>query len=86
MITRRNALAGLLAMPSALNAVALAAGDQPILGPTVFAWEDMKPVKNAGWRSQIALQKPDCDAGSTGDARDHFESGPRIASAAPPCE
>jgi XRE family transcriptional regulator, regulator of sulfur utilization len=45
MITRRNALAGLLAMPSALHAFAAAAADQPILGPTVFAWDDMKPVK-----------------------------------------
>src|SRR5665213_4218113 len=46
MITRRDALVGLLAMPGALNAFAAAApGEQPILGPTVFHWEDMKPVK-----------------------------------------
>jgi quercetin dioxygenase-like cupin family protein len=45
MISRRNALAGLLALPGALKAVAKAAGEQPILGPTVFEWDDMKPVK-----------------------------------------
>jgi uncharacterized cupin superfamily protein len=45
MITRRDALVGLLAMPSALNGVAMAANDQPILGPTVFNWNDMKAVK-----------------------------------------
>ncbi len=45
MITRRDALVGLLAMPSALNAVAKAATEQPILGPTVFNWNDMKAVK-----------------------------------------
>ena len=47
MITRRDAFAGLLAMPSALTAVAAAASEQPILGPTVFNWNDMKSVKNA---------------------------------------
>jgi quercetin dioxygenase-like cupin family protein len=45
MITRRIALAGLIAMPNALNAFAAAAGEPSILGPTVFEWEDMKPVK-----------------------------------------
>jgi quercetin dioxygenase-like cupin family protein len=45
MITRRYALVGLLAMPSALNGIAMAANDQPILGPTVFDWNDMKIVK-----------------------------------------
>lgn len=34
-------------MPSALRSVALAADEQPILGPTVFNWNDMKPVKTA---------------------------------------
>jgi len=47
MITRRNALVGLIAIPGALKGIAMAAGDQPILGPTVFAWDDMKPVKTA---------------------------------------
>jgi quercetin dioxygenase-like cupin family protein len=45
MITRRDVFAGLLVMPSALSASALAADESEILGPTVFKWADMKPVK-----------------------------------------
>lgn len=53
MITRRDIFAGLLAMPCALEAFADPAGQskapapEPILGPAVFEWEEMKPVKNA---------------------------------------
>ena len=49
MITRRDALVGLLAAPSALSAFAApapAADDQPILGPTVFRWEETTPTPN----------------------------------------
>jgi quercetin dioxygenase-like cupin family protein len=44
MMSRRNVVAGLLAMPSALTALAHAAGDQqqPILGPTVFEWDQIQ--------------------------------------------
>jgi uncharacterized cupin superfamily protein len=46
MITRRDALAGLLALPAALSATATAEADEgAILGPTVFAWKDMKATK-----------------------------------------
>jgi quercetin dioxygenase-like cupin family protein len=45
MITRRDVLAGLLVMPSALSASAMAADEHEILGPMVFNWNDMKPVK-----------------------------------------
>lgn len=52
MISRRNLVAGLFAVPSALEA--FAAGDtsdsekaQKIMGPTVFEWEDMKPKETA---------------------------------------
>jgi quercetin dioxygenase-like cupin family protein len=45
MITRRDAVLGLLAMPGSLSAFAAAAPEQPIMGPTVFNWKDMKPVK-----------------------------------------
>lgn len=45
MITRRDALVGLLAVPGALSALAAAADDKPILGPTVFHWDEMKVVK-----------------------------------------
>ena len=47
MITRRDVFAGLLAMPCAFEAFAAPASEEPILGPTVFEWGDMKPVKNA---------------------------------------
>ena len=50
MISRRNVVAGLFAMPSALES--LAAADAPdsakagkVMGPTVFEWEEMKPKK-----------------------------------------
>ena len=45
MITRRDVFAGLLVMPSALSASALAADESEILGPTVFKWADMNQVK-----------------------------------------
>jgi quercetin dioxygenase-like cupin family protein len=45
MITRRDAIVGLLAMPSALSVSAAGADEQPVLGPTVFHWNEMKAVK-----------------------------------------
>jgi quercetin dioxygenase-like cupin family protein len=45
MITRRDALVGLLAMPAALSISAESADGQPVLGPTVFHWDEMKAVK-----------------------------------------
>jgi quercetin dioxygenase-like cupin family protein len=45
MITRRDAMVGLLAMRSALRGLAAPVTEQPILGPTVFNWNDMKPVE-----------------------------------------
>jgi quercetin dioxygenase-like cupin family protein len=53
MISRRDIFAGLISMPCTLEVFAApaeqskAAAQQPILGPAVFEWEDMKPVKNA---------------------------------------
>lgn len=42
MMTRRNVIAGLLAMPSVLSAGATAGDEaQEILGPTVFEWDKM---------------------------------------------
>jgi quercetin dioxygenase-like cupin family protein len=51
MITRRNTLVGLAALPALLQAAAQtpassAASSGPVLGPTVFHWNEMKPVKN----------------------------------------
>lgn len=45
-ISRRNAVAGLLALPGLLEAFAKA-DTQPVLGPTVFEWDEMKPTKTA---------------------------------------
>ena len=51
MISRRDVVAGLIAMPCALEAFAASAPDTgktaPIMGPTVVKWEDMKPAKTA---------------------------------------
>ncbi len=45
-MNRRDALVGLLAMPAAMNALAAApAGDEKVMGPTVFHWEEMKVEK-----------------------------------------
>jgi XRE family transcriptional regulator, regulator of sulfur utilization len=50
-MTRRDALVGLAALLGALTAAAAEAQEtqpqQPILGPAVFHWEQMKPVANA---------------------------------------
>ncbi len=47
-ISRRDAVIGLLALPAALSAMAEPANRASlILGPTVFKWEDMKPIKTA---------------------------------------
>src|SRR5579871_484102 len=44
-ISRREAVAGLLALPVLLDAFAQGDSAQPVLGPAVFEWDDMKPVK-----------------------------------------
>ena len=52
MITRRQALTSLLALPVALEAATVAHTEEPahaagpILGSTVFHWNEMKAVKN----------------------------------------
>ena len=45
-MNRRDAMLGLLAMPSAMNALAEASGTDKVMGPTVFHWEDMKAEKS----------------------------------------
>jgi uncharacterized cupin superfamily protein len=47
MITRRDVSIALLTMAATLGASALAVTATPILGPHVFLWDQMKPVKNA---------------------------------------
>jgi XRE family transcriptional regulator, regulator of sulfur utilization len=46
-ISRRDAVVGLFALPAVLEGFARAEDSQSILGPTVFEWDQMKPVKNA---------------------------------------
>jgi XRE family transcriptional regulator, regulator of sulfur utilization len=57
-MTRRDVVVGLLAMPGALNAVALADDDQHVMGPTVFNWNDMKPEKTATGEVRHLCQSP----------------------------
>ena len=82
-MTRRDALAGLMALPGALSAgtaTAQATGEaasqaaggaqkpaneqnsigahKPILGPTVFHWDAMKPVKSAVGSHASLCQQP----------------------------
>jgi quercetin dioxygenase-like cupin family protein len=51
VISRRDVVAGLIAIPCAFEALAASTQDAEkpghIMGPTVFEWDDMKPVKNA---------------------------------------
>jgi XRE family transcriptional regulator, regulator of sulfur utilization len=57
-ISRRDAVVGLLALPAALSALAEPEGNGAILGPTVFAWEEMKPVKTATGEVRSLCKSP----------------------------
>jgi len=61
-MNRRHLIASLIAMPAALESLAAAAEpaqpDQPILGPTVFAWDQTKPVKNATGEVRQLCKQP----------------------------
>ncbi len=46
-ISRRSAVAALLAFPALVESFAHADDTKPVLGPTVFEWDEMKPVKTA---------------------------------------
>jgi len=46
-MTRRELIAGLAGASAAIDAFAAGAEDEPIMGPTVFHWNDMKPKKTA---------------------------------------
>ena len=46
-ISRRDAVVGLLGLAATLPSPAAGEGANPVLGPTVFLWEEMKPVKTA---------------------------------------
>lgn len=57
-ITRREAIVGLLAMPSALTVAANAAESQPVMGPTVFVWEEMKASKTSAGEVRPLCRRP----------------------------
>jgi quercetin dioxygenase-like cupin family protein len=61
-MTRRDAIAGLAALPAALNALAARAGDEhsdaKIMGPTVFHWEEMTPRKTATGEVRSLCKSP----------------------------
>ncbi len=57
-ISRRSAVAGLFALPALLEAFALADDAKPVLGPTVFAWDEMKPVKTATGEVRSLCKSP----------------------------
>ncbi len=57
-ITRRDVIVGLAAMPGALQALAANDGDAHIMGPTVFNWNDMKPVKTATGEVRSLCKSP----------------------------
>lgn len=62
MITRREAFAGLFAIPGALEALAEPALDPPAadeqMGPTVFLWQEMKPKKTATGEVRSLCKSP----------------------------
>jgi quercetin dioxygenase-like cupin family protein len=61
-MNRRDVMIGLMAIPSALNAVALAGDDQhaehAIMGPTVFNWNDMQARKTATGEVRSLCKSP----------------------------
>ena len=57
MMTRREVVIGLLAIHG-MSTADLAAGEEPVLGPTVFNWEDMKPVKTATGEVRQVCKSP----------------------------
>lgn len=57
-ITRRDAIAGFVTLPTVLNAFALSADSQQVMGPTVFNWDDMKPKKTATGEARSLCKSP----------------------------
>jgi XRE family transcriptional regulator, regulator of sulfur utilization len=57
-ISRRDAVVGMLAMPALIEAFARAEDSQTILGPTVFEWDQMKPVKTATGEVRSLCKSP----------------------------
>jgi quercetin dioxygenase-like cupin family protein len=66
MITRREAITGLLALSAAMEVTAQTPGQaaapafsgETVLGPTVFHWNEMKAVKNANGEVRSLCKTP----------------------------
>src|SRR4051794_4357215 len=61
-MTRRDAMVGLVGLPAALNALAAVAGEEhgeeKIMGPTVFHWDEMTPKKTATGEVRSLCKSP----------------------------
>ena len=57
MMTRRDVVMSLLAMPGTMS-LAAATDQDPVLGPTVFSWDQMKPVKTATGEVRSLCKSP----------------------------
>jgi len=57
MTTRRDVLMSLLAVAGAMR-LAEASDQEPVLGPTVFSWDQMKPVKTATGEVRSLCKSP----------------------------
>ena len=61
-ITRRDTIAGLVALPAALSGLGKPGdsrpGDLPIMGPTVFNWNETKPEKTATGEVRSLCKSP----------------------------
>ena len=58
MLTRRDVVLGIIAMPGAFNQVSMAAEEKQILGPKVFHWDKMKCVENATGKVASLCKSP----------------------------
>jgi quercetin dioxygenase-like cupin family protein len=58
MLTRRDVVLGMIAMPGAFNHVSMAADEKEILGPKVFHWDEMKRVENATGKVASLCKSP----------------------------
>ncbi|QHN04343.1 cupin domain-containing protein [Granulicella sp. WH15] len=58
MITKRDVLVGLLGAASALGVAGAAVEAKPILGPTVFKWDEMKVTKTPTGEVRSLVKQP----------------------------
>ena len=91
-MNRRQLIASLIAMPAALETLRRrGAGPpgqpiQPILGPTVFEWDQMKPVKTATGEVRSLCKQPTATLAQLEMHITTLDPGNVFASAASPRE